>query len=100
MAAAPEATLLIRHCAVCRFGGIEGLRGMCYPKVVVVDRLPAVLRTTIPPPLQYPVAGYGFDFVHGLCKMFFGSSIAVQLAGLMAVIKLTVMPPHDKPKTA
>eukprot|EP00892_Ulva_mutabilis_P007130 jgi/Ulvmu1/478/UM001_0486.1 len=83
-----------------RFGGIEGLRGMCYPKVVVVDRLPAVLRTTIPPPLQYPVAGYGFEFVHGLCKMFFGSSIAMQLAGLVAVIKLTVMPPADKPKAA
>lgn len=79
---------------------MEGLRGMCYPKVIVEDRFPSIMRTAIPPPLQYPVAPIGFDFVHALCKMFYGSSIAMQMSGLGSVIKMFVLPPAAKSKVA
>jgi Aldehyde dehydrogenase family len=86
--------------AFCRFGGVEGLRGMCYPKVIVEDRFPSFMRTAIPPPLQYPVAPIGFSFVHALCKMFYGSSIYMQLSGLVSVIKMFMLPPATKSKVA
>ncbi len=37
-----------------RFAGIEGLRGCCLVRAVTSDRIPGV-RTSIPPPLQYPI---------------------------------------------
>ncbi len=37
-----------------RFAGVEGLRGCCNVRSVTLDRFPGI-RTTIPPPLQYPV---------------------------------------------
>lgn len=37
-----------------RFAGIEGLRGCCLVKAVTTDKL-AAMKTTIPPPLQYPI---------------------------------------------
>jgi Aldehyde dehydrogenase family len=38
-----------------RFAGIEGLRGLTVPKAVAEDRWPWLMRTDIPPMLQYPV---------------------------------------------
>lgn len=87
-----HASPVLTRSVLCRFGGIEGLRGMCFPKVIVEDRWPFLMRTAIPPPLQYPVAEIGFDFVHALCKMFYGSSIGMQLAGLGSVMKLFLLP--------
>eukprot|EP00959_Pyramimonas_sp_CCMP1952_P444039 9296437-Pyramimonas_sp.AAC.1 len=55
-----------------RFAGIEGLRGCCYPKAVCEDRLPWLMKTNIPPLLQYPVSDVAFDFVSALCKLFYG----------------------------
>jgi hypothetical protein len=82
----------LQQSSTCRFGGVEGLRGMCYPKVIVEDRWPFLMRTAIPPPLQYPVQPFGFEFVHALCKMFYGSSIGMQLSGLGSVMKLFLLP--------
>ena len=38
-----------------KFAGIEGLRGLCVAKAVVEDIVPFV-RTTLPPPLRYPLS--------------------------------------------
>lgn len=48
-----------------KFAGIEGLRGCCHTKAVVVDRVPWLMRTDIPPPLQYPVSSSAFPFCAG-----------------------------------
>ena len=86
--------------AVCRFGGIEGLRGMCIPRVVVQDRMPALMKTALPPPLQYPVASYGFQFVHALCKMFYGSTVAMRVSGLLTLARVSIFPPQARAKQA
>ena len=86
--------------AGCRFGGIEGLRGMCVPRVVVLDRAPWLMKTALPPPLQYPVASFGFDFVRALCLMFYGSNVGMQLRGLLTLARLSLAPPAAKAKAA
>ena len=44
-------------------------------KAVAEDAVPWLIRTDIPPPLQYPVAPYAFDFCAGLIRMFYGLSL-------------------------
>lgn len=38
-----------------RFGGPEGLRGLCNAKAIVVDKFPWLIQTSIPKALDYPV---------------------------------------------
>ena len=73
-----------------RFAGIEGLRGLCVPKAVCEDRFGWLMRTTIPPPLQYPVQDNAFDFVQGIIKMFYGYSLSVRLSGIIALAKASL----------
>ena len=82
-------------CVHCRFGGVEGLRDLCLPRVTVLDRAPWLVRTSLPPPLQYPVAAYGFDFVHALCRMFYGTNAATRWRGLLALARLSLVPPRE-----
>ncbi|CAO3566355.1 unnamed protein product [Mortierella alpina] len=42
-----------------RFGGPEGLRGVCHQKSVTVDRWPMLIQTFLPPVLQYPMTNVG-----------------------------------------
>ena len=74
-----------------RFAGIEGLRGCCNMKSVVVDGIPGI-RTDIPPPLQYPVKDNAFPFCKALCHMFFGLGIWEQIMGLLMLAKAFVLP--------
>eukprot|EP00899_Mesostigma_viride_P010789 jgi/Mesvir1/19711/Mv09971-RA.1 len=74
-----------------RFAGIEGLRGCCVAKAVVEDRLPFI-KTTIPPPLQYPVKESAFAFVSSLIRMFYGVGLGAKAHGLAALLKCLVMP--------
>ncbi|PKY06766.1 betaine aldehyde dehydrogenase [Aspergillus campestris IBT 28561] len=39
-----------------RFGGEEGLRGLCNLKAICVDRFPKLVATRIPPRLDYPIS--------------------------------------------
>lgn len=75
-----------------RFAGIEGLRGCCVPKSVVVDRFPLLMKTNIPPPLCYPVADNAFAFCKALARMFFGLSLAQRFGGLLALAKCFLLP--------
>ncbi|KAK9825118.1 hypothetical protein WJX74_010698 [Apatococcus lobatus] len=70
-----------------RFGGIEGLRALCIPKSVTEDRFPWLMRTDIPPLLQYPVKAAAFDFVCGLVKMFYGLTLRDQLQGIVKIVR-------------
>lgn len=42
-----------------RFGGPEGLRGVCHQRSVTVDRWPMLIQTFLPPVLQYPMTNVG-----------------------------------------
>ena len=81
-----------------RFAGVEGLRGCCVAKAVAVDRWPWLMRTDIPPPLQYPVAPYAFEFVSGLIQMFYGLSLVDRARGIAAVIACFVLPAKKRAK--
>jgi len=75
-----------------RFAGIEGLRGCCIPKSVVVDRFPWLMNTNIPPPLCYPVADNAFTFCKALSRMFFGLTFGQRLGGIFALAKCFLFP--------
>ncbi|CAG9461445.1 unnamed protein product [Pedinophyceae sp. YPF-701] len=79
-----------------RFAGIEGLRGLCVPKAVCEDRVGWLMRTTIPPPLQYPVADSAFDFVSSLIKMFYGYNLGVRARGLVGLAKAALAKPKKQ----
>ncbi len=49
-------------------------------------RFPWLMRTDIPPLLQYPVGDAAFPFVCGLISMFYGLSLRDNLSGLCTVI--------------
>lgn len=55
-----------------RFAGPEGLRGLCYPHVYSEDWVP-FMKTALPPLLQYPATGKGFDFAANLISMTYGA---------------------------
>ena len=75
----------VKYSGFDRFAGIEGLRGMCTPKAVCEDVVPWLMKTTIPPPLQYPVAPHAFGFVEALVRMFYGVTIAQRIRGVLDV---------------
>jgi len=75
-----------------RFAGIEGLRGCCVPKSVVVDRFPLIMNTNIPPPLCYPVADNAFTFCKALSRMFFGMTLGQRFGGIVALAKCFLLP--------
>lgn len=55
-----------------RFAGVEGLRGLCNVRSICEDRF-GFLRTTIPPPMQYPASGVGHLFAQGLVQFFYST---------------------------
>ncbi|THH21239.1 hypothetical protein EW146_g285 [Bondarzewia mesenterica] len=52
-----------------RFGGPEGIRSLTNPKVIVVDRWPWLVQTSIPKALDYPIRSLS----HGWACKNFGS---------------------------
>lgn len=69
-----------------RFAGIEGLRGCCLMRAVTSDKL-AATRTTIPPPMQYPITPSGFDFCVGLISMAYGDGILARIKGIVGLAR-------------
>ena len=62
-------------------------------------RWPWLIRTDIPPLLQYPVGDAAFPFVCGLIAMFYGPSLGARLDGLLSVARCFLFPPR-KPSAA
>ena len=73
-----------------KFGGVEGLRGMCYTKAVCEDKFPFIV-TTVPPELQYPVKQHSFKVVCGIVHFFYGLGIFSNLVGLVRLLKALVL---------
>lgn len=70
-----------------RFAGIEGLRGLTIPKAVAEDRFPWLMRTNIPPMLQYPVGANAYRFTASLISMFYSPSLTGCVGGLVGLLK-------------
>lgn len=71
-----------------RFAGPEGLRGLCYTQAVIEDRFFSWIRTSIPPPVDYPLTNStrAFNFVAGLHYLAFAQDWKSRAAGLRDVI--------------
>eukprot|EP00238_Polyblepharides_amylifera_P012708 CAMPEP_0196587490 /NCGR_PEP_ID=MMETSP1081-20130531/57615_1 /TAXON_ID=36882 /ORGANISM="Pyramimonas amylifera, Strain CCMP720" /LENGTH=176 /DNA_ID=CAMNT_0041909685 /DNA_START=91 /DNA_END=621 /DNA_ORIENTATION=- len=82
-----------------RFAGIEGLRGCCHAKAVCEDKFPSLMKTNIPPLLQYPVDDVAFDFVSALCKLFYGFSISDRVGALVTMTQCFLFPKSLKSKS-
>ena len=72
-----------------RFAGKEGLRGCCYPRAVVNDKVPSLMTTSIPPPLQYPVKfDRAFGFGSSLVHLFYEESMWMKVKeGIVGLVK-------------
>jgi len=69
-----------------RFAGIEGLRGCCHPKAVVEDAYPWLMKTYIPPPLQYPMGKNSFSFVKGLVRLFYEPGLLGRVKAVFGIL--------------
>ena len=80
-----------------RFAGIEGLRGCCLMKSCTRDRVPFI-RTSIPPPLQYPLRNNSFPFSTALFSLGYNRTLTGKLKAIWGLI--TNAKPHaEKKKT-
>ncbi|EIM21053.1 putative meiotic recombination-related protein [Wallemia mellicola CBS 633.66] len=72
-----------------RFGGPEGLQGLCNPKVIIEDRFFSLIRTPIPKPLDYPIksAVSSWSFVKGLVEVVYATEIKAKILGLKDLLK-------------
>ncbi|KAK4987525.1 Meiotic Sister-Chromatid recombination aldehyde dehydrogenase [Elasticomyces elasticus] len=69
-----------------RFAGEEGLRSLCNQKAVCVDRLPSLVKTKIPPPLDYPVDSRGPEMAKGVVELGYADGIVGKMQGLRKIL--------------
>mmetsp|Transcript_17125 Transcript_17125/g.23534 ORF Transcript_17125/g.23534 Transcript_17125/m.23534 type:complete len:619 (-) Transcript_17125:289-2145(-) len=70
-----------------RFAGPEGLRACCLERSIVEDRIPGV-RTTIPPPIDYPIdITKGLPFGDSLINLFYNESLLGKVMAIFGLIK-------------
>jgi len=69
-----------------RFAGPEGLRACCLMKSVVVDKF-SFCRTSIPAPLQYPIAPVGLDFGKSMVGLMYNEGIMGKASALVGMAK-------------
>ena len=65
-----------------RFGGDEGLRGLCNAKSVCADRWPSLIKTAIPGGLDYPMKASGWDMGKGVIELGYGETVGRKIGGL------------------
>ena len=72
-----------------RFAGEEGLRGLCNIKAICEDRFGWLgIRTSIPPPVQYPVKSQAdsWQFTQGVVEVGYGDA-GRKITGLRKMLK-------------
>ncbi|KAL7409741.1 Aldedh-domain-containing protein [Mrakia frigida] len=71
-----------------RFGGPEGLRGLCNVKAIMEDRFFGLVQTSIPSPVDFPVKSItkSWSFVSGLVRLMYGSSLLEVGQGIKEII--------------
>lgn len=73
-----------------RFAGEEGLRGLCNIKAVCADRWGwAGVRTSIPPPIRYPIDSQdrSWKFAKGVVETGYGLGTARKVGGVLGILK-------------
>ncbi|KAG7109588.1 putative aldehyde dehydrogenase-like protein C21C3 like [Verticillium longisporum] len=73
-----------------RFAGEEGLRGLCNAKSICRDRIGSLgIRTSIPPPVRYPVADQErtWRFTRGIVDLGYGLSLGRKGSGLWGMAR-------------
>ncbi|KAK0560292.1 Meiotic Sister-Chromatid recombination aldehyde dehydrogenase [Tilletia horrida] len=70
-----------------RFGGPEGLLGLTTAKAVTEDRFFSLVRTGIPPPLDYPLQDRSWPFVRSLVEFAYGSGLVQRGRGILGLIR-------------
>ncbi|KAK0210283.1 meiotic sister-chromatid recombination aldehyde dehydrogenase [Desarmillaria ectypa] len=72
-----------------RFAGPEGLRSLTNPKAIMVDRWPALMQTSIPKVLDYPIRSLttSWEFTAGLVRLLYADGWRSRIRGLITVIK-------------
>lgn len=69
-----------------RFGGEEGLRSLCNPKSVCVDRWPWMIKTSIPSKLDYPMKAVAWDMGRGVVEVGYGESWSRRVQGVRRMV--------------
>ncbi|ROW10570.1 hypothetical protein VMCG_01912 [Cytospora schulzeri] len=72
-----------------RFAGEEGLRGLCNIKAICADRWGwAGVRTSIPPPIRYPLESQerSWRFARGVVETGYGIGVARKVGGVMGIL--------------
>ena len=71
-----------------RFGGEEGLRGLCNVKAVCRDRFPGWIETAIPPALDYPIRKMqgGWEFCRGVIELGYEWTLWKRAKGLGKIV--------------
>ena len=72
-----------------RFGGEEGLRGICNIKSVCKDRFPRLISTSIPSALDYPIEGArrAWEVCRGVIVLGYGNDLFSRAGGLWRIVK-------------
>ncbi|KAI0081058.1 meiotic sister-chromatid recombination aldehyde dehydrogenase [Panus rudis PR-1116 ss-1] len=71
-----------------RFGGPEGLRSLTNPKVIITDRWPWLVQTTIPKVMDYPIPSVtqSWAFVSGLIGFMYGDGWRKRIRYLIQLV--------------
>ncbi|KUI74544.1 hypothetical protein VM1G_10178 [Cytospora mali] len=72
-----------------RFAGEEGLRGLCNIKSICADRWGwAGVRTSIPPPIRYPIESQerSWRFARGVVETGYGIGVARKIGGVVGIL--------------
>jgi acyl-CoA reductase-like NAD-dependent aldehyde dehydrogenase len=69
-----------------RFAGVEGLRGLCLQKSVVVDMIP-FMKPDVPVPIRYPVENpRALPFTSSMLRFFYGTNLWEKAKGIYGLI--------------
>lgn len=69
-----------------RFAGEEGLRGLCNIKSVCTDRWPGLIKTAIPPPLDYPMRPKAGSMAEGIVNVGYGETVMRKVRGVRKIV--------------
>lgn len=71
-----------------RFAGPEGLQALCLERSILVDRFSSLVRTSIPPPLSYPIdKTKGIGFADSLVSLMYDESWIGKLKAIFGLVK-------------
>ncbi|KAK3673153.1 Meiotic Sister-Chromatid recombination aldehyde dehydrogenase [Recurvomyces mirabilis] len=69
-----------------RFAGEEGLRSLCNAKSVCQDRWPGLIKTSIPPKLDYPMRKGAWEMGRGVVEVGYGEDWRRRAGGLRSIL--------------